>query len=251
VFRGYRDEELNDIFLVTNETWNWYVYSGFELAVAKRTSRVQLISSYVRAWRHIEGTWQPNDPASFIQPEAFPNDKGLGIPRTAPSNSLSGTADTFGNTGWQDHTGRVAVVWSAPWDLQLSTSYTIQSGPYTGPVVTRIAAPDPQFGPPSVTLSNGRVVSNPLATTIRFAFPTRGEGQVKANARQELNLKIGRIFKFGTQRIEADIDFFNLTNEGSIERYRVDANQLYNPFYLGGESIQPPRSVHFAVRYVF
>jgi hypothetical protein len=251
VFKGYRDEELNDIFLVTNSIWNWYVYSGFELAVAKRTSRVQLISSYVRAWRHIEGTWQPNDPASFIQPEAFPNDKGLGIPRTAPSNSLSGTADTFGNTGWQDHTGRIAVVLSAPWGMQLSTSYTIQSGPYTGPVVTRIAAPDPQFGPPSVTLSNGRVVSNPLATTIRFAFPTRGEGQVKANARQELNLKIGRIFKFGTQRIEADVDFFNLTNEGSIERYRTDANQLYNPFYLGGESIQPPRSVHFAVRYVF
>jgi hypothetical protein len=102
-----------------------------------------------------------------------------------------------------------------------------------------------------VQLSNGRVVSNPLATTIRFAFPTRGEGQVKANARQELNLKVGRVFKFGTQLIEADIHFFNLTNAGSIERYRTDANQLYNPFYLGGESIQPPRSVHFAVRYVF
>ena len=30
----------------------------------------QMIGSYVRAWRKIDGDWQPNDPASFIQPNA-------------------------------------------------------------------------------------------------------------------------------------------------------------------------------------
>ena len=28
--------------------------------------RLQGIASYVRQWRHIAGTWQPNDPALFI-----------------------------------------------------------------------------------------------------------------------------------------------------------------------------------------
>ena len=100
---------------ITNDEWNWYDYTSFEFLLTKRAASVQMIGSYVRAWRKIDGDWQPNDPASFIQPDAFANDKCIGIPRTAPSNSLSGTADTFGCTGWQDHTGRLALTWTAPW----------------------------------------------------------------------------------------------------------------------------------------
>lgn len=252
VFKGYADPSLNEIFQVTNNRWNWYEYSSLEFMVTKRTSMVQLIGSYVRAWRRIDGTWQPNDPASFIQPEAFPNDKGLGIPRGNVTNSLSGTADTFGNTGWQDHTGRLALTWTAPWGLIVAGSYTGQSGSFTGPVVTRIAAADPRFGPASVTLSNGRVVSNPLATTIRFAFATRGDGQVKAKARNEINVRFGRKFALGGQRrIEASVDIFNLTNAGSPERFRTDANQLYNPFYLGAQNLQPPRVAQVSARLNF
>jgi hypothetical protein len=252
VFKGYRDESLNDIFLITNNGWNWFDYKSLEFMVTKRTARVQFIGSYVRAWRHIGGTWQPNDPASFIQPDAFANDKGLGIPRGNVTNSLSGTADTFGNTGWQDHTGRLAITWTAPWNLIVAGSYTVQSGSFTGPIVTRIGAADPQFGPTSVTLSNGRVVSNPLSTTIRFAFPTRGDGQVKAAARNEVNVRLGRKFKFGGNRsLDASLDIFNLTNAGSPERYRSDANQQYNPFYLGAQNLQPPRVAQIAARFTF
>lgn len=252
VFRGYRDESINDVYLVTNSTWNWYEYTSLEFLVTKRTAALQVLASYVRAWRKIDGTWQPNDPASFIQPDAFPNNKGLGIPRTAPSNSLSGTADTFGNTGWQDHTGRLAVLWNAPWRLVVATSYTVQSGPYTGPVVTRIAAPDPRFGPSTVTLSNGRVVSNPLATTIRFAGKDRGDLQVKAPARNEVNVRFGRRFRLGAGRtIEPSLDIFNLLNGSTMERYRINSNQLYNPNYLAPQNLQPPRVVQFAVRLSF
>jgi hypothetical protein len=251
VFRGYRDESLNEIYEVTNNEWNWFEYSSLEFLVTKRAASVQLIGSYVRAWRKIDGTWQPNDPASFIQPEAFANDKGLGIPRGNVMNSLSGTADTFGNTGWQDHTGRLAVTWNAPWQVILATSYTIQSGSYTGPVVTRIAAADPRFGPPTVTLSNGRVVSNPLATTIRFAGRDRGDQQVKAAARNELNLRAGRKFNIGGRGLEASVDIFNITNEGAPERFRADSNQLYNPNYLVAQNLQPPRVVQLALRFTF
>jgi hypothetical protein len=251
VFRGYRDESLNDILLITNSEWNWYEYSSLEFLVTKRAASVQLIGSYVRAWRQIDGTWQPNDPASFIQPEAFPNNKCIGIPRTAPNNSLTGTADTFGCTGWQDHTGRLAITWNAPWSVIAAASYTVQSGPYTGPVVTRIAAPDPQFGPTTVTLSNGRVVSNPLATTIRFAGRTRSDEQVKADARNELNLRLGRKFDIRRGKLEASIDIFNVLNGGSPERFRTDANQLYNPNYLVAQNLQPPRVMQAALRFTF
>jgi outer membrane receptor protein involved in Fe transport len=252
VFKGYKDVSQNEIYLDTNDTWNQQVYDGLELAFTKRSERLQVISSYVRQWPHLTGTWQPNDPAAFIQPDAFPSNHAIGTPRRAPSSSLPpGGADVFGNTAWQDHTFRLSFIYTLPFDLQAGTHYVYQSGPYTGPIVTRIAASDPRFGPASVTLSNGRVVTNPLATTIRFAFPTRGEGQVKATARQELNLKLTKSFRFSRYRIEAGTGLYNVTNHGTIERYASDAGQLYSPNYLGYEGFQPPRSVDLTLKFTF
>ena len=66
------------------------------------------------------------------------------------------------------HVLRIGGTYTGPFQTVLSANYTLMSGPYTGPVVTRIAAADPAFGPSTVRLSNGRTVANPLATTIRF-----------------------------------------------------------------------------------
>jgi hypothetical protein len=228
------------------------VYDGLELAFAKRGSKVQVISSYVRQWPKLAGTWQPNDNALFIQPGAFDSNHAIGTPRRAPSNSLPpGGADVFGNTAWQDHTFRFSVVYNLPWDLQTGVHWVYQSGPYTGPIVTRIAAADPRFGPTSVTLSNGRVVTNPLSTTIRYNFATRGEGQVKADPRKEFNLKFTKKFRFSRYRIEGGIGIYNVLNNGTIERYASDAGQLYSPNYLGYEGYQPPRSMDLTVKFQF
>lgn len=252
VFRGYRDETQNEILLDTNDTWNQQVYDGLEMAVTKRSDRLQVIGSYVRQWRRRTGTWQPNDNASFLQPEAFANDKAIGTPRRAPSNSLPPSgADVFGNTAWQDHTLRLSSVYNLPFDLQVSAHYVFQSGPFTGPIVTRIAASDPRFGPSSVTLSNGRVVTNPLASTIRFAFATRGEGQVKADPRQELNLKFSKRLRLARYRAEVGLGLYNVTNHGTIERFASDAGQRYSPNYLGYEGYQPPRSMDLVVKFTF
>lgn len=251
-FKGYKDESQNEIYLDTNDSWNQQVYDGLEIAVTKQSAKLRIIGSYVKQWPRLTGTWQPNDNASFIQPEAFDSNHAIGTPRRAPSNSLPpGGADVFGNTAWQDQTLRFSVVYNLPWDLQMSGHYVFQSGPYPGPIVTRIAAPDPKFGPPSVKLSNGRVVTNPLATTIRYAFATRGEGQVKADARKELNLKLTKSLRFARYRLEAGVGVYNVFNSGTIERYASDAGQLYSPNYLGYEGYQPPRSADVIVKFTF
>ncbi len=41
VFKGYKDPTLNDIYLITNNTWNWFVYTAFELTVSKRAKNFQ------------------------------------------------------------------------------------------------------------------------------------------------------------------------------------------------------------------
>ena len=254
VFKGYRDVAFNEIFSQTNNIWNWPVYSGLELQATKQTADIQLIAGYTRQWRHIAGTWQPNDPASFIQPGAFANDKAIGSVGGAAAadsqNSLTGTSMT-GAPQWVDHVLRLGVSYQAPWELTFATNYTYQSGLWVGPVVTRIAAADPAFGPPTLTLSNGRVVSNPLATTIRFVNPTRGEGQFQLEPVHVWNLRIGRNFPFGARRLETAIDIFNVPNQGDLQGWNTGANQTFSPNYKTGFQRQQPRSAQVWIRFVF
>jgi hypothetical protein len=258
-FVGYRNEAFNATYLVTNNHWNTPVYTSAELSVTKRTARVQGIASYIRQWRHLDGTWQPNDPASFIQPSAFGNDRGLGglngsLSTPTDANSLSGTHMTQRSTAsaqWQDHVVRSAVTYLAPLELLVGGSYTFQSGAWSGPIVSRLAAPDPAFGPSTITLSNGRVVSNPLATTIRFAYANRGEGQLETPPFHALNLRVGRRFTIAAVKLDAALDVFNLTNNGADLSFQSGANQQYNPLFGLTTFRQLPRSAQAFLRASF
>jgi len=251
VFKGYRNENFNAIYSITNNTWNRLVYSGIELNASKRTKSMQILGGYTRAFPKVAGTWQPNDPASFLQPDAFPNDKGIGSIRGNQTNSLSGNADTR-STSWQKHNFRIGGTWMSSFGVTTSVNYVYQSGPYSGPVVTRIAAADPAFGPSTVTLSNGRRVSNPLATTIRFAYPTRGEGQLKLDPLTNLNIKLGYTLKMGGQRqVEAALDIYNALNRGAFEQFLGGANQMYSANYGLGRARQVPRVFQASIRYAF
>jgi outer membrane receptor protein involved in Fe transport len=257
VFSGVIDESQNLIYLNTNNKWNWFVYNGFEVTVSKRAKSLQILGSYGRNWQHIAGTWQPNDPASFIQPGAFANDRGLGSIRGGILNSLAGDADTR-SPSWQPHVARIGATWNGPWDVLASATYSIQAGPYTGPVVTRISAADPAFGPASVTLSNGRTVSNPLATTIRFVGPTRGDGQIETDPLQTLNLRFGKSFTLNGRKLEVDYDVFNALNDNAFQQFKSGGNQVYSTNYglnadgsIQGQSRQFARAGQLSIRYQF
>ena len=258
-FAGYINESQNDVYMATNNRWNTPVYSSLELSLTTRTARVQGLASYVRQWRHLDGTWQPNDPASFVQPEAFANNKGIGsstgtASATSDSNSLSGTHMTQSVTAsaqWQDHVVRSALTLEAPWRVMLSANYTFQSGTWSGPIVSQVPAADPAFGPPTVTLSNGRVVSNPLATRVRFAFPTRGEGQLRTPNLHAVNLRAGRRFTIRRVTVDANLDVFNVTNHGADLGFEFTSNQTYNPLYGVTIDRQRPRSAQIVLRAAF
>ena len=255
VFGGYQNQALNDIYLVANNTWNWPVYSGLEFQVSKQTAHLQLIGGYTRQWRHLAGTWQPHDPASFIQPDAFPNDKGIsystGFPGSSlDANGLSGSQGA-GVEGWRDHTLHVGASYVAPWRVVIATTFILQSGMWSGPVVTRLAAGDPAFGPTTVTLANGRVVQNPLATPIRFADATRSDGQFATPTMQIWNLRVGRTVPLGNLRLEPAVDIFNTTNHDADQNFQSGANQQYNPLYKTTRTRQLPRSAQISVRLIF
>jgi hypothetical protein len=251
VFQGYANPDFTEIYRITANTSNWLTYTAFNVQAARDGGRWQFLADYTRQFRHLDGTWQPNDPASFIQPNAFPDDKGIGTPVTQVANSLSGTALTSAPQ-WQDHVLRTAVSTQLPWKLLLAGGFNVQSGPWSGPIVTRIAAADPQFGPSLVTLSNGKRVSNPLATTIRFAYPTRGEGQIRLPALKNLNMRLGRQFAVSHVRIDATAEVLNVLNGGGSSFFASGANQQYNVnFGTTSATLQPPRSVQAILRVAF
>jgi hypothetical protein len=254
-FVGYRDPSVNQIYQVTNNTWNWPVYSSLELELAKTMDRLQLRSNYSRQWRHLAGTWQPGDPAAILQPDAFPNAGGLGRINGVPSNTLDANSlsgfNMIDGAQWRDHVFTLTASALAPLGLRVATSYTYQSGPWSGPIVTRIAAPDFTYGPPIVVLPTGRTVANPLSTFLRFAYPTRTDGQFTLPGLHLWNVRVGHVFPRRGWRLETAIDVLNLTNHGADQSLEAGGNQLFSPMFGRGWLRQPPRAAQASIRVAF
>jgi hypothetical protein len=244
---GLVDPNRGILYQERNNTWSQEVVTGLSVVAAKNLSRnFQAMVSVSRQWQHLAGTWNPTDPARFIQPDAFPNNREL---PWSGGNRDENTLDGRGGPQdymWRPYSLRMVGQYLAPWDLTLAANYQLQGSDYSGPIVTRLAAPDPTFGPARITLANGTTQPNPLATTIRFAFPTRGEGQVLNEPIRTLQLKIGRNFRVGRHQLEAALSIFNVFNSGANIQYAVGNNQLYNPNYLGQFNKLPARGFQLA-----
>lgn len=247
---GRLDQNRGLIYQQQNNTWSQLNYRAVELTVAKAmTHRVQAMAGINRQWHHISGTWNPTDPSRFIQPDAFATNRLLPMPRgNNEHNTLTaGGATTYGPT-WRTYSLRFGGTYIAPGGVSLATSLTIQGGPFSGALVTQLAANDPdvtRFGPPSFRLPNGTTQPNPLSTRNRFVYQTRGEGQIQAPAVKTLGLKAGKIINLGNGRqFEIAGTVFNLLNAGRFHQFTYStANATWSENFLQMRSRQNPRAL--------
>jgi hypothetical protein len=263
-FGGYGaiDPNRANIFEQVNNTWSRLNYTALELTATKNMSHgIQFMAGINRQWQHISGDWNPHDPARYIQPGTFPNDALIYMPRgTNEENSLplttGGTQLTYGPT-WQKYRLNFGGTYLAPFGISLAASYTIEAGPWSGPIINQLPVGDPQlalFGPGIVVSSTGSRQNNPLATRSRYVYPTRGEGQVMAPAVRTLGLKVGKKIPLGASRsAEVAANFFNLTNAGNYTQYNYNgANELFNSAnYLQMRNQQPARALQMTFVYRF
>ena len=259
---GLVDPNQGIINKEVNGDWTRVVVSNIEGTLAKNMSHnFQLVASFSKQWQHLEGTWNPTDPALFIQPNAFPNDGDLSTQLfgNGDGNTLNGGGRESG-AAYRPYSVRFAGQYFAPWNLSIGASYVIQAGGYVGPVITTVPAADPVFGPARVTLANGTTQSNPLATTIRFcgaaalpcaANPIRSDGQTINDVNRYLQLKVGRVFKSGGLTFEPALNIFNAFNTGAYTQWDTGANRLYSSTYLAVFNRHPPRAyqLSFSVRF--
>jgi hypothetical protein len=259
---GKVDPNRGIVYQQTNNSWSQLNYTALELTATKNLSHgFQFMAGINRQWQHMSGDWNPTDPARFIQPNSFANDKLLYMPRgNNEDNSLpiqtGTTVHTYGPT-WQQYRLNFGGSWYAPYGLVIASSYTIEAGPWTGPIVTQLPVGDPQiavFGPSTVVSSTGFSASNPLATRMRFAYGTRGEGQVMAPAVKTLGLKIGKKINLTrTNSVELAANIFNLLNAGDFTQYNYNgANEQFNTAnYLQMRNQQPARALQVTAVYRF
>jgi hypothetical protein len=248
---GRVDPNAGLLYRVTNNTWSQMQYRALQITIAKNlTSGFQFLGTIHRQWQHLTGTWNPTDPARFIQPDAFPNNRLVWRTDGMQDHNSLATGNTLTNNPmWNPYSIRMAGTWSAPAEMLVSVSYTIMAGPYNGPIIDQLPANSPllaPFGPATVVSTTGARQPNPLATRIRFYYPTRGEGQVKAPDVHTLNAKVGRTFGIGGGRnLDVSANIFNVLNGGDYTEYaRTGPNRIYNPAsFLTYTNPQTPRAL--------
>ena len=254
-FRGFGRVDPNQALVMqqTNATWSQVVVTNIEAIFAKNLSHnFQVVATATRQWQHIEGDWNPTDPARFIQPGAFPNNRDLSrhLFGNGDDNSLDGGGRESG-VAYRPYSVRIAGQYFAPAGIKVAASYVIQAGGYLGPVAIQLPAGDPIFGPATFRSPNGTTLTNPLATGWRFPFGTRSDGQVKNETTRFLQLQVGREFRLGEQRLDTTLGIFNVFNTGAHTQWNDGANQLNTSNYLTRFNRHPPRGFQITFGYKF
>jgi hypothetical protein len=245
---GLVDPNQGLIMQQTNATWSKVVIQNFEAIVAKNMSHnFQVMMSLTRQFQWLDGTWNPTDPARFIQPNAFANNRDLSrhLFGNGDDNSLDGGGNETG-VAYRPYSVRIAGQYLAPWNFRVAASYVIQAGGYLGPVVQQTGA-DPVFGPGRVTLANGLTQPNPLATAWRFAYGTRSDGQTLNETARYLQLNLNRSLRFGSRSIETGLGIFNVFNTGAHTQWNTGANRLNTSLYEARFNRHPPRAAQVTV----
>ena len=113
-------------------------------------------------------------------------------------------------------------------------------------------------------LSNGRTVSNPLATTVRFAYASRGERQLQAPTLAQWNARVGRRFGLGNRKFEIALSVLNITNRDALQEFlggdgvNMGSNQIGSPSFaygpdgeFRGQNRQAPRTAQLSMQFPF
>jgi len=248
---GRVDPNAGLIYRLTNNSWSTTNYRALQMTLTKNmTHGFQAMVALHRQWAKLQGTWNPTDPARFIVPDAFANNRLIWrTDGVQDHNSLATGGSLTNNPMWNPYSVRVAATWNAPKGIVVAGTYTIIAGTWQGPPIIQLASSDPRiavFGPTTVTSSTGVRQPNPLSTRIRFQGATRAEGQVRAPDVHTLGLKFGKRVSLGQGRnLEGTVDIYNALNAGNYTEYsRTGPNRVYNPAsYLTYTNPQTPRAV--------
>ena len=179
---GLVDPNQGIVYRLTNNTWSAMHYRALQITVAKNLSRTS------RRWRRStasgstdSGTWNPTDPARFIQPDAFPNNRMLW--RTRDPNDHISLPRQHHAPDVEPVSFRFNGTWNAPAGIVVGGSYSVVSGGWSSWIVDQLPANSPElaaFGPATVVSSTG--LGSRTRSGRGSASSTRPAGRVRSLA---------------------------------------------------------------------
>jgi hypothetical protein len=229
LFKGYKNEAFNALSVPVNLKNNHQIYRDFEFSLNRNVGRLSTFTSYTYQKQVDEGQFAYDSVLGYLNPQSwFRNDK-LARP----------------------HLFRIAAYYMLPLKFTVSAIYQVQSGAFGGALTKTLPAADPAFGPASITLSNGRVVSNPLASTSRLVGP-RSDGQLQLPTVVRLNMRFGKQLRLSERMtLDAACDFFNITNNGDPLFFLNGTNTSLATFGQFSSTTQSPRGAELSVLFRF
>jgi hypothetical protein len=157
---------------------------------------------------------------------------------TNPNNAL---VNASGRSGGREHIFKMTGSYLLPYGLQVGGNFRLESGRF----VTRVVEI------PGLNQGDIEVNAEPRGSLTLDKLPT-------------LDLRVGKIFRFGSQEYTADVDVYNVTNENTVfnvdsdtgvrtVRQGGDPNGQLNriPEFLSPTGILGPRIIRFNVTYRF
>ena len=213
------------------------------------TNRVKRSYRSVQLWvnRRLADRWQVNGSYTY----AIDEQKGeFGYYSTANAAQQFAygdrAADFFETQNGSRHNVKLAGSYTLPWDVTAGLYYSVTSDRVLLDTYQELPA---GALPPRVTLSNGRVVNDPLFNPVLLVAPPSDEVGRKIGGVHLLNFQLQKTFRFGRHQFRVTGMAYNLPNNAARTGY--SSTNIANPNYSQLSGVQRPRAGQFSFGWEF
>lgn len=250
-FKGFTDSiDRNLILDVANRRFVGRIDPAFDaLTDVVTNDRQQQVYRALQLWanRRFADRWQL-DASYTYQINRQEGEFGLGTTANAAQQFAYGDRASafFETTSGTRHLLKLAGSYRFPWDVTLGVYYskkgpTVRLDTYNPAGIGAVA--------PRVTLSNGRVVPDPLFNPELLVAPPDEEVGREIGGAHLLNLQLEKAFRVGAHRFRVIGLAYNLPNAARVLNYT--SSNVANANYGRISSVQPPRAAQLAFGWEF
>lgn len=220
--------------IITNDPTVSQTYRGLEVTLTKRmTKNWQMLAGYTLSKNRID------DISVDVSPNFLINSSGpIGPDSTAAGSSrCSGCGASNAD---RPHQFKLTGVYLAPWqDIIISGNFSSQQGPAFTRQISR-----------AVGFATNQIINlEPM-------------GSHRIETLNKIDVRVGKIFRFGARSLEATVDFDNLTNAATVwqVRNRTEAASFLDPStgqratlqqFMSPAAILGPRTIVFRAAFKF
>jgi hypothetical protein len=144
------------------------------------------------------------------------------------------------------HNLKLSGSYTLPWDLTAGVYWSMFSDIYLLDTYQELPAGTPA---PRVTLSNGRVVNDPLFNPVRLVAPPSEKVGRKIGGTELLNFQLQKVFRYRAQQFRVTALLFNALNADT--RLNYASSNINNPNYNVLSGVQRPRAGQLSIGWEF